>query len=1067
MPPPQSFPNPESCIRSIPRVVFSRTPEHQVHHTIIPYPTSMFSDFKKDTTMSISLLTRAASGSLLRSLWNRDRSARRNHRVGFAPAIDTLESRRALAITTPLSIGGTTVGTYFDAPTGVANLGDYVTVSIEGTKGTVVFTDSKGGSGVADGTDIQTIQILDASPDFQLTFNAAVQTANPVPYASDGVVQLGTITTANVIRGINTVRGPLRNVAVTTDPPLGFTQATAGSTTLVVGGDQTSLTGQFVSTTQLLPSSTGGTTFATVLSTGYSSGTDTTTLTLDNATPSGTTAGALTLASTIQPSFVLTQFVGVNFSNLNLKDGGGLFVDRVTGADATIGGQPYSDLGILLSQGLLAYSTIGIRDTLDATVWLGSTSTASADGRMFVENATNQSIIYLGPQTTPTGTNSKFQLTGGGSPFGATFVSYQPFDGVVNIAAPATANWFFARGVGPNAVLNAESWVGQSAPIPPGVVVQGDFAGSINATAAEVAPGPLAGNIGLTVSGNLAATARVNAQNDISLAVGGSVLQGAAIAAGDDTALKIGKGFAGNLTSGGDVTGTIGGSVNGAAIVATSALSLNIGGSIVNSSLTSYSAHTLAVAGSIRNSKFFCSEDDMSIDVQGSVAGSTFNVGYDYDLSLFVKGNLTGSSLQAGSDVSVTVLGNLTTSQITAVTSDVTLAVGGNLLNSKIVTGDNVSAIVNGSALSNTIIGDDDVSISVGRNFSGVAQSASSDLTLGVGGSVLKGSSFSSGEDTVISVLGNFDAVTASRNLRFFVNGNVSTASRIVAKAVTDWQNTGNANFGIGGRFDGLLNVGTFDAAPNYQNVTLIGGGAGKNARFYVDKFATDNLFFVGNFDGNLRMNQDLVANLNFGGNVSRITIGGRVGSYTSGNTITPVPVSISVAGKLLYLNSNSYFAAAVPGRSGTFYNNSLGTQSTGILTTGSYVKVVPTFQLAPPPGSTTPQTYSVPSAPQGFSASSSSADAPPILVTFQAPSSNGNLPIVYYEYTTNFLDGTPSWRRFDNPAQGPGTDIQLTVDSSGGVFITNTYQVSVRAVNALGSTAVSPAVAVPIIAGP
>jgi hypothetical protein len=162
--------------------------------------------------MSISSLTRAASGSLVRTLWNRDRAAaRRRSRRGFAPAIDALESRRALAITGVLSIGGNTVGSYFDAPTGVANLGDFVTVSIEGTKGTVIFngvTDSKATS-VADGTDIQTIEIVDASPDFQLTFTAGVTLANPVPYSSDGVIQLGNITTANVIRGINTVRGPL------------------------------------------------------------------------------------------------------------------------------------------------------------------------------------------------------------------------------------------------------------------------------------------------------------------------------------------------------------------------------------------------------------------------------------------------------------------------------------------------------------------------------------------------------------------------------------------------------------------------------------------------------------------------------------------------------------------------------------------------------------------------------------------------------------------------------------------------------------------------------------------
>jgi hypothetical protein len=85
--------------------------------------------------------------------------------------------------------------------------------------------------------------------------------------------------------------------------------------------------------------------------------------------------------------------------------------------------------------------------------------------------------------------------------------------------------------------------------------------------------------------------------------------------------------------------------------------------------------------------------------------------------------------------------------------------------------------------------------------------------------------------------------------------------------------------------------------------------------------------------------------------------------------------------------------------------------------------------------------------------------------VSFGAPTSNGGLPVVYYEYTTNALAGSPSWRRFNNPAQGPGTDIQLTVDSAGGTWIPgNTYDVAVRAVNAIGSTATtSTPVTVPV----
>jgi hypothetical protein len=413
---------------------------------------------------------------------------------------------------------------------------------------------------------------------------------------------------------------------------------------------------------------------------------------------------------------------------------------------------------------------------------------------------------------------------------------------------------------------------------------------------------------------------------------------------------------------------------------------------------------------------------------------------------------MSGSNAQTGSgNLTVNVTGNVTSSTFASTSDDVTVDVGGDFLKNKIVTGDNVELTVGRDALDITVIADDDVTLDIGRNWRGVAQSASSDLRLDVGGSVLKGSSFSSGEDTLVEVAGNFDGSTTSRDLRFFVDGNVSKASRIIAQRVTDWTGSG-PNFGIGGRFDGLLNVVDFDAFDGVQTVTLIGGGAGKSARFYVGNFETDNLVFNGNFDGNLRVREDLRANLNFGGNVDRITIGGRVGSYDTGNTIDPVTANIVVAGRLLYLNTNSYFQALVPGVSGVFWNNSIPSATTGSLITGRYVTVVPNLQTQPAPGPTPPQTYTVPTVPTSFTAAlNGTVDG--IDVSFAAPTSDGNLPVVYYEYTTNALAGTPTWVRFSNLGQGPGSNIALPGPSTGGSFtLGTTYNVSVRAVNALGA---------------
>jgi len=982
----------------------------------------------------VSLFDRA--GSLARGFRRKSASkrSRRDQDRRLRTAIDQLESRLALAITTPLEIGGTTVGSFTDTPTGPGNIGDFVTVSIEGTRGTVIFN---GGKGVADGTDIQTIEIVDASPDFQLTFNGVVRTANPVPYGSDGIIQLGTITTNNVIRGINTVRGPATNVAVAYTP-YGFTQSggDVGSANMSLTGDVTSTfvggaPGTFVVATPLLPSA-GTPVFTTVSTSSYTSGTDTTAITLANATGTGTTAGALTTAEVRNVEFQLTKFVGVNFSNRNLKDGGGIFVDTVLG-DGTA-----DDFGIVLSRGLLAYSTIGIRKQLDATVALGTVNNASVDGRMFVESATAASRIFVGPQTAATAKNSTFVLEGGQGAFGAGIGVAQAFQGVINLQTAATGGVVFARGVGSLARLNASSWAG--------VMVNGDFAGQINAATSSD------GNLNLGVSRDLASTARVNAERSISLTVGGNVAKGATVASGRNTELEIGRSFAGSLMSGGDVSGSIGGSLNGAAITASDELSLDVGGSIVNSAVLAYSNNTLDVAGSIRNSRFFAQSDDMSIDVAGSVTNSSFSVGYDYDLSLIVGGNLAGSTLQAGSGaLSVDVAGNVTNSQFTSTYSDVTMDVGGDLLNSKIVTGDAVTLAVGRDALGNTVLGDDDLTLDIGRNWRGVAQSASSDLLLNVGGSVLGGSTFMSGEDTLIDVERNFDGSTTSRNLRFFVGGNVSAASRITAQVVTDWQDTGNPNFGIGGRLDGIVNVGVFDAVANTGTVTILGNGAGTSARFNVGRFETDTLVFNGNFRGNLRTLQDLKASLQFNGNVERITLGGRVGSFEPDGTL--VPVSISVAGRLLYLNSNSYFEATAPGKAGTFWNDSTKTSSTGTLTTGSYVTVVPTLQTQPAPVNPDPMSYTVPTAPTSFSAKAPVTIAGNITVDFSAPTSNGNLPVLYYEYTTNALAGSPTWSRFDTASQGPGTDIALTKDSGGGSWVEgNTYNVAVRAVNALGA---------------
>lgn len=1199
----------------------------------------------------VSLFDRA--GSLARGLRRKPspKQARRDQDRRLRLTIDQLEQRLALAITTPLQIGGTTVGSFYDAPTGPANVGDLVTVSIEGTSGTVIFN---GGKGVADGTDIQTIEILNASPDFQMTFGATIVTSTAVPYGSDGVVNLGVITTANVIRGINTVRGPLTNVAspwevntsaihlytfndgtvsgntvsdliggadgtlvngatvvdgqlvladnsgatgadvqymqlpvdvipqgsraltaelwftassssptwgrgfdfgendlnylfftpvndtggsrtaitqsssdgekrvdgptsyndnsqhlatVTVDDatdtltyfidgveigsvqlagttlsgieainnflgrsqfdvdpgfvgsmnqfalydraltptevlanytagpisgaltPVGFTQTTAGSGTLELVGDQMTAfpAGAFVCATPLLPSAAAPS-FATIESVAYDSDTNVTTITLANGatTAAGTTAGALTLAEAVQPEFRLTTFVGKNFSNRSLKDGGGLFVDVVQGGSYVYDGETIDNLGILLTDGLLAYSTIGIRKELAATVVLGTTNKASVDGRMFVESATPESIIYVGSQNARIAKNSTFQLQGGAGEFGADVLVNQAFNGVVNLAGPATGEFVFAKGIGSRAVLNAAGWSD--------VAVNGNFAGTINSVGpmlqtgsidASFLPSVIAGNILLEVKGNVASTARISSAGNLALGVDGSVQQGAVASAAGFAEIVVQGNLMGTATAGTWIGVGVFGSINGARLVSGGALVAEGERGITGSTFVSGDINVVPGAVSVQ-----ALPSGMSVATSGSVSKSRFvsnGVTFNLDSTGIqpLKSNY-GLTLTAGRDI-----------------RDVVVATDGN-----------------------------ETSITAGRNFSGSVRNTSGNLLLDVGGSVLAGSSLASAGAAQVDVARNFDGTVAADDLRFLVGGNVSKASRIAASRVIDWQDAGTANFAIGGRLDGIVNVGEFyaiggdigpDSIGSYgpvQEVTILGNGAGSNARFNVGSFAPgDTLVFNGNFNGNMRVLQDLTSNLTFNGNVSRLSFGGRIGSFTPGNTITPVNVAINVAGRLNYLNSNSYFEATTPGKAGSFWNDSAkATPATGTLTAGRYVTVVPTLQTPTPLPLPTPITYTAPTAPQTFSAKSADPDLG-ILVTFSAPSSDGGLPVLYYEYSTNALAGSPAWRKFDTASQGPGTDIALTVDSNGGAWLPGfTYDVAVRAVNAIGSTATTSA---------
>jgi hypothetical protein len=603
-------------------------------------------------------------------------------------------------------------------------------------------------------------------------------------------------------------------------------------------------------------------------------------------------------------SFVLESFVGVNFSK-----GGGLFVDVVTGGDG--GGE--GNVGILLSKGFSPYSTIAIREQLDAVVVLGAENRAKADGRLLIESATADSIIIVN-QSGGTATNSKLEILGGAGPFDATVDIRGTFAGTVNLQSPAGGGWLFEGDVAKSAVLKAAGWEGAffiDAPFGPGVTVGGDFAGTITSTAlllTDVSAADTIGNILLTVGGNVTSSARVNSAAGLQLLVQGSVLKGA------------------QATAVGDLIASIEGNVSGATLTAGIDLLLQVGGNVLPTS----AVPALRRPRNVANSKV-AAGGDMVLFVSGDVSKSTFTTGNgDIMFELFLD---VGPLVEFPSGI----LGSVRNS---------TFVSGGSIDGSvgEFVSGRNVS--VSGSRFVTTGTGPDaELSLLVDGDFQGTIQGGSANVGLVVGGSVQRGSSLATGGDAEVVVVRNFSGVVDVNALQFFAGGNVAKESRIVAGRVAAWNRPEIArkiavgplnggpidgqSFYVGGRFDGILNAGAFDAYDGVATVTIIGGGAGKSARFYVGRFESDTVVFAGDFRGNVRVLEDLLADLTFTGNVDRITIGGQV------------LTDITVGGTLQYLNSNSYFYATdAVKKTGEFWSGFF--VRTGSLTTGKYVTVVP-----------------------------------------------------------------------------------------------------------------------------
>jgi len=165
------------------------------------------------------------------------------------------------------------------------------------------------------------------------------------------------------------------------------------------------------------------------------------------------------------------------------------------------------------------------------------------------------------------------------------------------------------------------------------------------------------------------------------------------------------------------------------------------------------------------------------------------------------------------------------------------------------------------------------------------------------------------------------------------IEGSVRRLGRLIATAVGDVDRTDDVNFRIGGMLQGTVDVGVFDGNDDLAaTVLLVGRGVSSSGRFNVGSFAdTGRTYaFGGDFLGNLRVLGSLPVNLQFRGRADRVTIGGNV------------LADISVAGRLAFLQSNSFFQPSIPGTTGVFRRDPSSAATGTLTTTGGYKVVLP-----------------------------------------------------------------------------------------------------------------------------
>lgn len=624
--------------------------------------------------------------------------------------------------------------------------------------------------------------------------------------------------------------------------------------------------------------------------------------------------------SAVSSTFNLGSFKGINFSA-----GGGLAVDNIVG-DA-------SDLGLELTGGLHKDATLAIRSNVDADLKFGNSSKDVINGTLIVGGTGT-----LGSDLTVAGkVGTNFGWVQDGA-FNGAVTFNGAFNGTIDIDGNTNGAWNFEKGVGPQANLHSDGWTDLN--------VTGHFAGLISSESSSVI---------MDVSGDLKSTARIQASGGYSLAIGGNVLPGATAMCDDGATFTVDGNMSGTFAAGsGDFVGTVGGSVKGATIIGSSDISMTVAGSVLNSTIQAdnelfldinggvtnsdisngHGTSTLTIDGAIKNSRF---DGGTTGTIGGSITDSRFRASEQNDITLTIGGDVARSLIETDNEIVLNATGTVSNSRIIATTGGVSLTVAGNLVKTTAVSSDDdIQLDVDGNVDGTFLTDDSSQTWTIGGNFRGVFDTGSGDLTMSVGGSVLKGSQFLQGDDLLLSVDGDFDAIVFSDGLDLKVGGDVKSGTRITVNDISDDGDADLIGFAVGGDFAGVLNTSSFDASsdgtPN-QTHELVGGNVTKTARFNIGDIAgtsaTDTYSFGGAFLGRLAIAGDLDVDLNFAGAVARIIVGGAIRD------------TITIGGKLAELVAGGSLFDETSDTAGNFVDQN-GVVTGNLIANGGFKSVLP-----------------------------------------------------------------------------------------------------------------------------